>query len=77
MVLLKYVIFPVITPKVSKLSLENAYFASNMFILAMEWLSVNLISVGQRSVHFLWNCVKIGSHDFVHIIVKKYLNCIK
>ena len=53
MVLLKYVIFPVITPKVSKLSLENADFALNMFILSMESLIVNFISLGQRSVHFL------------------------
>ena len=53
MVLLKCVIFPVITPKVSKLSLENAYFPSNIFILSMEWLTVNLIPIDERYVHFL------------------------
>ena len=54
----------------SKLSFESAYFASNMFILSMEWLTVNLISIGQRYGHLLGNCVKIGSHEVIHIIVK-------
>ena len=53
-----------------KLSFENPYFPSNMFILSMKWLTVNLISIGQRSVHFLCNYVKIGSHEVIHIIVK-------
>ena len=68
--LLKYVIFPIITPNVSKLSLENPYFPSHMFILAIEWLTVNLISFHERYGHLLENCVKIGSHEVVHIIVK-------
>ena len=38
-----------------------------MFILLMECLTVNLISIDKRDVHF---CVKIGSHEGVHIIVK-------
>ena len=42
-----------ITPNVIKLSFENPYFPSNMFILSMEWLTVNLISIGERYVHLL------------------------
>ena len=41
------------TPNINKLSFENPYFAWNMFILTMEWLTVNLISIDERYVHLL------------------------
>ena len=41
-----------------------------MFILAMESLAVNLISMDERYGHLLGNCVKISSHEVVHIIVR-------
>ena len=41
-----------------------------MFILAMESLTVNLISIDERYGHLLGNCVKISSHEIVRIIVK-------
>ena len=41
-----------------------------MFILSMESLTINLISIDERYGHLLGNCVKNGSHEVVHIIVK-------
>ena len=36
----------------------------------MESLTVNLISIDERYGYLLGNCVKNGSHEVVHIIVK-------
>ena len=64
------VIFQTSTTNGRRLSFENPYFPSHMFILAIEWLTVNLISIHERYGHLLENCVKIGSHEVIHIIVK-------